>query len=125
MPMQIRYMIFLRLRPLWPRGSVVKAQAAQLLGVALPVLGDLDVQVEVDLGAQQRLDLVAGTAAYLLQPRALGADDDGLLARPLHVKLGVYVGEVRTTWPRPHLLDHDRDRVRQLIAHPVQGRLPD
>src|SRR5699024_8521161 len=32
-----------------------EAQALQLFGVALPILGDLDVQVQVDGGAQQRL----------------------------------------------------------------------
>ena len=41
-------------------GSVVEAQAAQFLGAALPVLGHLDAQVEIDPGAQQGLDLRAG-----------------------------------------------------------------
>ena len=36
-----------------------KLQLAQLLGVALPVLGHLHVQVQVDLAAQQPLDLLA------------------------------------------------------------------
>ena len=58
-----------------------EAELAQLLGVALPVLGDLHVQVEVDRGAQQRLDLLAGLRADVLQPRALVADDDALLRR--------------------------------------------
>src|SRR5271155_4728963 len=74
--------------------SVVEAEAAELLGVALPVLGDLDVQVEVDPGAQESLDLVAGPGADVLQPRSPRAYDDGLLARPLHVQLGVHVGQV-------------------------------
>ena len=51
-------------------GSVVEAQAAELLGVALPVLGHLDVQVEVDAGAQERLDLLAGAACRRPQPLA-------------------------------------------------------
>ena len=38
-------------------GAVLEAELAQLLGVALPVLGDLHVQVEVDRRAEQRLDL--------------------------------------------------------------------
>ena len=49
------------------RGS--EAEALQLLGVALPVLGDLDVQVEVDPLAEQRLDPPAGVGADLAQPR--------------------------------------------------------
>ena len=41
-------------------GAASEAELAQLLGVALPVLGDLDVQVEVDRRAEQGLDLLAG-----------------------------------------------------------------
>src|SRR6516164_11550943 len=101
LPMQIRYLIFPAGAGI---GSVVEPEAAELPGVALPVLGDLDVQVEVDPGSQQRLDLAAGPAADLLEPRSPRADDDGLLARPLHVELGVHVGEVVAARPRSHLL---------------------
>jgi hypothetical protein len=45
-----------------------EAEAAQLPGVALPVLGHLDVQVEVDSGAQERLDVPTGGGPDLLQP---------------------------------------------------------
>src|SRR5580693_10125705 len=41
-------------------GSVVEAETAQLLRVPLPVFGDLDSQIEVHPGAQERLDLVPG-----------------------------------------------------------------
>src|SRR5215831_16919410 len=58
--------------------SVVEAEPAQLLRIPLPVLSDLDAQVEVHPGAQQRLDLVPGAGPYLLQPRPLRADDDRL-----------------------------------------------
>ena len=44
-----------------------EAQAAELLGVALPVLGDLDVQVEVHPLAEQRLDAGARVRADLAQ----------------------------------------------------------
>jgi len=44
-------------------GSAVEAELAQLLGIALPVLGDGDVQVEVDPRAEQLLDLQPGPAA--------------------------------------------------------------
>src|SRR6476469_962442 len=46
-----------------------EAETLQLLGVALPVLGHLDVQVEVDLLAEQRLDGVPGPRADVLEPR--------------------------------------------------------
>src|SRR6266702_7757655 len=80
--------------------SVVEAEAAQLLRVALPVLGDLDPQVEVDPGAEERLDLPPRLAAHFLQPGALGADDDGLLARPFHVHQGVHVDQVAAALAR-------------------------
>ena len=44
--------------------------AGEALEVALPVLGDLHVQVEVDRRAEHRLDLLAGVAADLAQPAA-------------------------------------------------------
>ena len=46
--------------------SVVETQPPQLLRVALPVLGDLDAQVQVDLRAEERLDLLPGAGADLL-----------------------------------------------------------
>src|SRR6202012_2842539 len=105
--------------------SGVQAEAGELLGVALPVLGHLDVQVEVDAGTQQGLDLLPGPAADVLQAGALGADDDGLLAGALDIHLGVDVGQVLLTGPRLHLLDDDRDRVRELFADTLQGGLAD
>src|SRR5882757_5676097 len=62
--------------------SIVEAEAAQLLGIALPVLGDLDPQVQEDLGAEQRLDLLASAGSDVLQPFALVPDQDPLLAGP-------------------------------------------
>ncbi len=35
------------------------------------------------------------------------------------------VDQVIPARPRCHLLDHDRDRVRQLVAHPLKHRLAD
>src|ERR1700740_833615 len=61
-------------------GLVIEAETTQLLGVALPLLGDLDLQVEVDAGAEERLDLLAGTRPDLLEAGAAGTDDDRLLA---------------------------------------------
>src|SRR5437016_602552 len=102
------------LRPDQRPCSVVEAKPAQLLRIPLPVLGDLDAQVEIHPGAQQRLDLLPGPGADLLEPRALGADDDGLLAGALHVHQGVHVDEVIAPFPRRHLVHHHGDRVRQL-----------
>jgi GNAT superfamily N-acetyltransferase len=107
--------------PLSP--SVVKAQAAKLARVALPVLGDLDVQVEVDPRAEQRLDLPARPGADLLEAGTLGPEHDRLLALALHVELGVHVEQVRVAGTRPHLLDDHGDGVRQFVAYPVKGGL--
>ena len=45
-----------------------EAEALQLLGVALPVLGHLDVQVEEDLLTEQLFDADPGRRADLAQP---------------------------------------------------------
>src|SRR6266508_4771683 len=63
-------------------------QAGELLGVALPLARDPDVQVEEDARAEQALQLGAGAGADLAQHRALAADQDRLLAWPLHVQVG-------------------------------------
>ncbi len=60
--------------------------------------------------------------ADVLEAAAPVADDDGLLARPLDVHVGVDLGEVAL---RDHLLDHHRDGVRQLVAYALQRRLAD
>src|SRR5262245_27787711 len=66
-------------------------QAAQLPRVSLPVLGDLDVQVEVDRRTEQCLDLLTGAASDLAQPRTAVADHDALLRGPLDEEVGVDV----------------------------------
>ncbi len=75
------------------RDATSEAELAQLLGVALPLLGDLDVQVEVDRRAQQLLDLRAGVGADLAQAGTLLADDDALLAVALDVDVDAYVDQ--------------------------------
>lgn len=74
----------------------LKPQSAKLFGVALPVLGDLDPQVEIDLGAQQVFDLATGRGTHLPQPGTTLADDDALLTISLDVQRGVYVDQVVT-----------------------------
>src|SRR3954466_6134737 len=67
----------------------LEAELAELAGVALPVLGDLHVQVEVDRGAEEGLDLLAGLDADVAQAGALVADDDALLGVAFDVEAGV------------------------------------
>src|SRR4029453_18602390 len=59
-------------------------EAGQLAGVALPVLGHLDPEIEVDLGAEQGLELGPGLGADVAQDRPAAAEHDRLLAGPLH-----------------------------------------
>src|SRR5882757_3738922 len=90
------------------RARPSEPELAQLAWVALPVLRHLDVQLEIDLGAEQRLDLAAGGGADLLEPGTALADDDALLAGPLHVEDRVHVEHVGATLVRDHLLDQHR-----------------
>src|SRR5260370_807087 len=103
----------------------MEAQAPQLLRVPLPVFGDLDAQVQVNPGPEERLDLAPGPAADVLEPGALGPDDDGLLARPFHVHDGVHIGEPAAVRARSHVLDQHGDRMRQLVPDPLERGLPD
>src|SRR4051794_41972028 len=66
-------------------------QLAELPRVALPVLGDLDPEVEVDRRAQQGLDLLAGDGPDLAQPGPPVTDHDALLRGPLDVQAGADV----------------------------------
>ena len=59
------------------------------------------------------------------QPRAALADDDALLAVPLDVEDRVHVDQVVALLPRIDLVDHHRQRVRQLVANSFEGRLTD
>src|SRR4051794_39689134 len=104
-----------------------EAQLAELAGVALPVLGDLDAGVEVDGGAEDGFDLLAGHGADLAEPGALVADHDALLGVALDVQAGVDDEHRLVGGPvgvEGHLLDDDRDRVRQLVAHALERGLP-
>src|SRR6185312_13812014 len=101
-----------------------EAQPSELLGVALPFLGDLHVQVQVDPGAHQRLDAVAGPGADLAQPRSGTPDDDGLLGGAFDEEVHVDVQQRVVLWAAlagNDLLDHDGQGVRQLVAHALEG----
>ena len=77
---------------------LVETESSQLLRVALPVLGHLDMQVEIDRHSQQVLDITTCHLTDVAQPRALVADDDRLLAGPLDIHGGVDVGEGPFGW---------------------------
>ena len=105
-----------------------EAELDQLLRIALPVLGHLDVQVEVDAGAEQRLDALARVGPDLAEPGAALADDDGLLGRALHVQVDADVEERPVLGPpltRNDLVDDDGQGVRQLVADAFEGGFPD
>src|SRR5688500_15952346 len=57
----------------------LEPEPSQLLGVALPLLRDANVQRQVDARVDQRLDSGACASADIRQPGALVADDDRLL----------------------------------------------
>ena len=71
----------------------LETELHELLRVTLPVLGDLHVQIEVDTGAEQRLDRLARVCADLAEPGTALADDDGLLGRAFHVEVDADVEE--------------------------------
>src|SRR5690606_20461214 len=68
-------------------GDPSETEPAQLLRVALPVLGHFHVQVEVDLAAQQAFDLLARVRTDVPQALTAAPENDPLLARPLDVEL--------------------------------------
>src|SRR5215813_11409107 len=127
-PRNSRYCGFTSLRPSDLRNSellVVEPESAQQPRVPLPVLGNFDPQIQEDSAAEERLDLLPCPRTNLLKPGSLGPDDDGLLAWPLHVQHRMDVDQVGAALAGRHLLDHDSDRVRQLVADSLQARLPD
>src|SRR5699024_1737036 len=66
--------------------------------------------------------------AHVAQPRSSRPDDDRLLAVALDVDLGPNVDQGTFRRParaRAHLLDDDRDRVRELVAYALEGGLAD
>src|SRR3954451_20965734 len=103
----------------------LETEAAKLLWVALPVLRHLDAEVEIDLAAEQPLDVLTRLGAHTLEARTAGSDDAALLAVPLDEHDRFDVDEVVTTLARRHLLHDDGDRVRQLVAHSEECGLAD
>src|SRR5437764_777751 len=86
--------------------------------VASPFRPCLDLELEEDLPAEQRLDLRTGARADLLDHRAAPTDHDLLLGLGLdeNGRVDDLLGQ---------LVDLDRDRVRNLVASELEGLLPD
>src|SRR5450631_2120946 len=106
----------------------LEAEPLQLFGIALPVLGDLDVEVKIDPLAEQRLDPLAGGGADLTKARSTFADDDCLLAGPFDEDVDPDVEQrrdLRTARPGQHLVDDDGQAVRHLVVKPLKGCLAD
>src|SRR5664279_5088790 len=107
-----------------PHGGILEAEPLQLFGVALPVLGYLDVQVQVDPLTQQRLDPLARGGADITKARSALPDDDGLLAGPFDEDIDSDVehrGDLRPAGPGQHLLDDDSQTVRHLVVKTLKG----
>ena len=104
--------------------SLLETEPVQIFRIALPLAQHLDVQAQVDRGAQQPVDLEAGSGPDLPQPASLVADDDPLLGVAFHddggehVQEGFVLGTVRT---RQDLIDHHRYGVREFVAHPARA----
>lgn len=57
----------------------LEAELDQLLGVALPVLGHLYMEIQVDAGAEQRFNAFPCVRPDFTEPATPLANDDGLL----------------------------------------------
>lgn len=67
------------------RTRELETQPPKCLGVALPVLGDFDVDFQENLGPQQFLNPAAGRGSDIFQPRPTFADNNGFLAIALDI----------------------------------------
>src|SRR5450830_1766055 len=92
--------------------------------VAAPALADLDAQVEKDLHAQDRLDLLAGAAADSLDDAPPLAHHDGLLRLGLDDETGLDLDQGPVDTLR-YARDLDRHGVRHLVAGTPQNLLAD
>ena len=94
-------------------GSLLETEPVQIFRVTLPFAQHLDVQAQVDRGAQQPVDLETGGRPDLPQPASLVSDDDPLLGVTFHddgcehVQEGFVLGTVGA-WQ--DLVDQLRDR---------------
>src|SRR5690606_30716689 len=93
------------------KSALREAEPPELLRVALPLLRDAHVQVEVHPLTEQCLDPAARPRADVAQPRAALADDDRLLRVPLDEQVDAHVEQVAAL-ARAALVDGDGQRVR-------------
>lgn len=117
---------------LWSRytrtgAGLVEADPAETLATLRPVLLDADEQLQVDLAAQEVLDLLARELADALEHRATLADHDALLAGALHHDLGVDLddGPVAVPLGLIEALDLHERGVRDLLLRVVDDLLAD
>src|ERR1044072_8158542 len=103
------------------RSCLLDAQAVEQPLIAAPVAADADLQLEVDLATQLRFQRAAGGGADLAALPPPLADQDSLLRLGLGPDLGADRGQA--VLARRHLLDLDLDRVRDLVAGPVEDLL--
>ncbi len=92
---------------------------AEVAGIIRPVLPHFHPQLEVQALAEEAVELEPGRAPHPLQPLALGADDDGLLPRPIHPDDR---GDVEPALGLLGFLHFDGDAVRHFLIE-LQGEL--
>src|SRR5690349_876813 len=97
------------------------AEPRERTAVLSPVRKHLDPEVEVDLLLDQRLDLHAGRPPDLLDPRALGADQDVLLCLALYVENGTNIDRGARL---AKLLDFACEAVGDLLVELLERRFP-
>src|SRR5579872_4080344 len=94
-------------------GHCTPVQGVEKGGLLAPPGLYAHMQVEIDLRFEELLHLLAGEGADLFEHRALGADDDGLLAVTLHADGSVNARERSGFLPPVH---HYGDGVGHLLA---------
>src|ERR1700759_739561 len=108
-----------------PGPRLLDAEAVEHVLVAAPVAAHADAEVEVDLALELAFERAPGGGADLADLGAAAADQDPLLRFRLRPDLGGDGDEaVRLAW-LAHLEHRDLDRVRDLLAGPVQDLLAD
>src|SRR2546423_9759089 len=98
------------------------AKSRETVGILAPVGEYLHPEIEVDLRADERFDLLARGLAEAADLRALAADDDRLLTVSLHIN---YCADVERRALFPIFFDLDGDAVRDLVVQLLQHRLAD
>src|SRR4029453_13766533 len=105
-----------------------EAEFYQLFGIPLPVFGNLDMQIQVDPGSQERLDSLTRIGSDFPQPAATLTDDDGFSGRPPQRKDGPDVQQgivLRTSFSGHDFLNDDGKGVGKFIPDTFEGGFAD